>query len=106
MPDPAVDPLWLQFAVAILLGQFALQVIREILNVKGRGENGQSYQATRKAVTDGTQPLSATLAEIRSDTEKLRASQHRSNEINQAAIGKLDLAHVKLDTVIRHVESK
>lgn len=106
MPETTMNTLWLQFGVAGILGLFALQVIREILTYLGHrpSEAGHSYTVVRKALVDGLQPLSATVQEIRGDTEKLRASQHRANEISQAAVGKLDLAHVKLDTLVRHAE--
>ena len=100
------DAIWQQLGAAGILGLFALQVVREVLNFKGRGENGHTYGAMRKAIVDAVQPLASGVQEIRSDTDKLRASQHRANEIAQVVAGKLDLAHVKLDSLVRHTEQQ
>jgi hypothetical protein len=56
-------------------------------------------------VSESLQPIAQDMREVRSDAEKLRASQHRANDIQTAVSGKLDLAHHKLDTLVRHAES-
>lgn len=93
---------WQQLGAAGILGLFALQVIREILNFKGHSTGG--YVTVKKAVSDSLQPLAQDLREVRVDTEKLRLSQHRANDIQTGVAGKLDLAHVKLDALVRHTE--
>ena len=98
---------WQQLGAAGVLGLFALQVIREILNFKGRTNDGNgNYAAVKRAISDGLQPIAQDMREVRGDTEKLRASQHRANDIQTTVAGKLDLAHHKLDTVLRHVEHR
>lgn len=96
---------WQQLGAAGILGLFALQVIREVLNFKGHGNGNGGYATVKRAVAESLHPIAQDMREVRGDTEKLRASQHRANDIQTAVAGKLDLAHHKLDTLVRHSES-
>lgn len=87
-------------------GILAILVIREVLgflrrrNADGVGLAGeqsvdywrrQHYEAARQATVDVMTPMLLELHEIRSDTTRLRESQHRGVELQQQLLGKLDV---------------
>ena len=85
-------------------GIFAILVIREVLSfLRGKHQNGaagertvdywqqQNYEAARRAIDDVLPQLTGELHELRTDTTKIRESQHKTVEALQAVAGKLDI---------------